>query len=114
MQQVKFTDPFTGLKFNAVITNRNEVECSNPITKEVYCFKIHGNAITVPLELFGYVDTVTIKEAAEILGVSIQRASKIARDDVVPSFRLGNQTYFLKRDILKYKEFRKVGAPIKE
>lgn len=113
-KQEKLTCPFTGAKFEAIFSNDNTVSMINPITGERYDFKIRGNAITVPLELFCYIETVTYAQAAEILEVSHQRISKIGIDKTLPTYTVNGRKVFKLSDILRYKELRKVGKPTKE
>ena len=113
-RQEKLTCPFTGEKFKAVFDNDNTVGMTNPLTGSYYNFKIMGNAITIPLELFNYIETVTINEAANILGVSKQRISAIAKNETIPTYQVGGKTVFKLSDVLKYKQLRKVGRPNKE
>lgn len=112
--QEKLTCPFTGEKFKAVFNNDNTVSFTNPLTGAAYNFKILGNAITVPLELFCYIETVTAKEAAEILDVSPQRISAIVKNKTIPTYKVGGKKVFKLADVLKYKQLRKVGNPHKE
>lgn len=113
-KQEKLTCPFTGERFKAVFNNDNTVRMTNPLTGASYSFKIMGNAITIPLELFNYVETVTIQEAADILEVSKQRISAIAKNETIPTYQVGGKTVFKLSDVLKYKQLRKVGRPNKE
>lgn len=113
-RQEKLTCPFTGEKFKAVFDNDNTVGMTNPLTGASYNFKIMGNAITIPLELFNYVETVTINEAADILKVSKQRISAIAKNETIPTYQVSGKTVFKLSDVLKYKNLRKVGRPNKE
>lgn len=113
-RQEKLTCPFTGEKFKAVFDNDNTVGMTNPLTGASYNFKIMGNAITIPLELFNYVETVTMQEAANILEVSKQRISAIAKNETIPTYQIGGKTVFKLSDVLKYKQLKKVGRPNKE
>lgn len=110
-RQEKLTCPFTGGKFKAVFNDDNTVSISNPLSGVSYNFKIMGGAITIPLELFDYVDLVTLKEASEILEVSLQRISAIAKNGTIPTYRIGDKTIFKLSDVLRYKQMRKVGNP---
>lgn len=112
--QEKLTCPFTGEKFTATFEDDNTVTVSNPLTGAIYNFHICGNAITVPLELFNYIETIDFNSAAQILNISKQRVSKIAKDNVIPTYKINGRKVFKLSDILRYKEFRKVGKPSKE
>lgn len=112
-RQEKLTSPFTGDKFIGTFDG-NHLHVTNPLTGASYDFKIHGNAITIPLELFNYIETVNYSEAAQILEVSQQRISKIAKDNVIPTYKVNGKKCFKLSDIIKYKNLRKVGKPSKE
>lgn len=112
-KQEKLTSPFTGDKFIGTF-DENHLHVTNPLTGASYNFKIHGNAITIPLELFNYVETVNYQEAANILEVSQQRISKIAKDNVIPTYKVNGKSCFKLSDIIRYKNLRKVGKPSKE
>lgn len=113
MKELKLTSPFTGQQFNAIDFD-DSIIIINPLTGDSYSFKKLGNAITIPLELFNYKETVSFSEAARILEVSRPRITEIAQKDIIPFYRLGNKKVFLKSDVLKYKELRKLGRPNKE
>lgn len=113
-RQEKLTSPFTGNKFVGTFDGENHLHVTNPLTGASYDFKIHGNAITIPLELFNYIETVSFKEAEKILEVSQQRISKIAKDNVIPTYKVNGKKCFKLSDIIRYKNLRKVGKPTKE
>lgn len=112
--QEKLTCPFTGEKFIGTFENDNSLSLSNPLTGTSYNFKIYGNGITIPLELFNYVETVTIPQAQKILDVSRQRAYKLAKSGKIPVYRIGNKQVFKLADVLRYKNNKTVGRPNKD
>lgn len=104
--QEKMTDPFTGVEFTATFHNDNSVSMSNPLTGASYNFKIYGNSITIPLSLFDRIAIYTPQEAAKILGVSRQRISKMAIDEVIPSYTIAGTRVFKAADVIRYKHER--------
>lgn len=112
-RQEKLTCPFTGERFTATFDGDNTVHMVNKLTGASYTFKICGNAITIPLEMFNYIETVSFPDAANILDVSIQRVSRIAKDNVIPTYEIGGKKVFKLADIIRYKQLRKVGKPSK-
>ena len=110
----KFICPFTGQKFHGTIENDGSITILNPITKAIYNFKVHGNAITIPLELFEYVDMVNGSQAAKILNISHQRISELAKNDRIPYTLINGVKMFRRDDIMRYKNSRKNGRPRKE
>lgn len=78
--------------------------------------KYHKREMTIELKISdcNYIETVTPKQAQEILEVSKQRISQIVATNVIPMHRIAGQIVFRLDDVLRYKENRQVGAPKKE
>lgn len=112
--QEKLTCPFTGEKFIGTFNNDNTISIMNPITHASYNFKIHGNAITIPLSMFEYIETITPKEAENLLDISRQRMNKIIKDNIIPTYQLNNKKVMRLSDVLRYKQLRKAGRPTKD
>lgn len=116
MKEITMTCPFTGVTFNALADALGNVYFVHPLTGEQ--LKMNYNCsikkYNVQKEWFEPIETVRIKEAAEILGVSRQRASAIAATNVIRPVLVDGQQRFLKSDVLKYRLNRKYGAPKKE
>ena len=113
MKEILLTCPFTGCQFTATIDLDNNLYVKHPLTGEIN--KINYNCsikkYNVPKSLFKPVETVTLAETAEILGVSRQRASAIGVSGVIAPKVVNGQTVFLLNDVLAYRDNRKVGAP---
>lgn len=116
MKETILTCPFTGIEFNAIIDADNNLYVKHPITGEVN--KINYNSsikkYNLPKSLFKHIDTISLSEAADILGVSRQRISAIAANSTIEPFTVNGQTVFKRADVLQYKRTRKIGAPRKD
>lgn len=114
MRQERFTDPFTGQTFKATVEDDGSISVSNPITHAIYNFKVHGNAITIPLELFDYVELMTVGQVADFLEVSHQRVSQLLSIGRIPCTKVGGKRMVRLADAIRYKQLRKIGRPSKE
>ena len=116
MHKISLTCPFTGCKFDATIDKDKTLYIKHPITDEMHIVKYDAfmESYEVPARLFDFIETVSMSEAAEILGVTRQRMSAIAANDTIPAKTANGQTVFKLLNVLKYKETRKTGAPRKD
>ncbi len=113
MKRITLTCPFTGLPFEALKSADGSLIVQNPITGEN--MRIGYNApskrFLVDDRLFAKIDIINSVEAAEILGVTRARISKIIKDDVIPHFIIGDKYMFRRDDVLLYADSRTVGRP---
>ena len=113
MKKIILTCPFTGVEFDALEYADGSILITHPLTGEQV--KVNWNPtinrFNVPKNLFKHYGTVSMSEAAEMLGVSRQRITAIARDGVIPPKMVNGSIVFLVSDVLDYKDTRKVGAP---
>lgn len=120
MREITCTCPFTGLEFNAFQEESGDIFTTNPLTGETK--SIMKSAIwandndfyMIPISMFKHVPIVKAYDAKEILGVSKQRIAQIIANDTIPVKRINGEPYFLKSDVLDYRENRAVGAPRKD
>lgn len=115
MLEIIMTCPLTGCEVRAVKDEQNNVYVKHPLTDEIFKAKYicQSNEYVLPAQLFEHIETVTLSEAAEILGVTRQRVSTIANSGVIKPKIINNQTIFVRDEVLEYKRTRKVGAPRK-
>lgn len=116
MKEITLTCPFTGMEFSACEYADGTIVFKHPLTGEMLRMNYNSSIHRYNLEksFFKHIETITIAEATEILGVTKQRMSQIIKNQVVPSFKVGTTTLFAKKDIIEYRDSRKVGAPCKE
>lgn len=116
MKEIILTCPFTGVEFKAIEYLDGKIVCRHAITGEEIHMNWNSsiNRYNIVKGAFKHINTVTMSEAAEILGVSRQRISKIAAEQTIMPHTIAGNTVFILDDILGYKEKRKVGAPCKE
>lgn len=72
------------------------------------------NIITIDKETREEIRLVYIYDAAEILNVSKQRISQLAKDGVMEIYNVYGLPFFKKSDIENYAKTRKVGRPAKK
>ena len=115
MKEILLTCPFTGIEFSALESIDGNLIVVHPLTGEQ--LKINWNAsckrYNIPKSFFKKIDIVTQTEAMEILNVSHQRISQIAREQIIPTHVIAGKTVFLRDDVENYRDTRKVGAPRK-
>lgn len=113
MKKITLTCPFTGLPFDALKSADGSLIVQNPITGENMRigYNMPSKRYLIDERLFSKVDIINSVEAAEILGVTRARISKIVKDEVIPHFNIGDKYMFLRDDVLMYAESRSVGRP---
>ena len=116
MKMQNYTCPFTGMAFCALerndggfifynVVDNSKIEIVyNPETK---CFEI-------PKESFRHVETLSVKEASEVLGVSRQRIDTLLKNGTIACIKNNNVCLLIKNSVLEYKKYRKTGRPKKE
>lgn len=116
MKEITLTCPFTGCSFKALEDADDNVYFTHPLTGDV--IKMNFNAsirrYNINRKAFRHIETVSLSEAANLLGVSRQRAGAIAASNVIKPYTVAGQTVFKLQDVLDYKETRRIGAPKKE
>lgn len=120
MEKKILTCPLTGVEFELLILE-DELQ---PFTKAIaahpiehYPLDIYMNErfeICIPYKYFEHVQTVTRKEASEILNVSPQRITQILADELIATHEVNGTQVFKLKDVLEYKENRKLGRPARK
>lgn len=116
MKEKKFTCPFTGAEFTALECADGKVIARHALTGE----EIHMNwnstisRYNIAKQAFKHIETVSFKQAAEILDVTRQRISAIAANGTIRTHTVNGAQVMLLADVLEYKRTRKAGAPFKE
>lgn len=116
MQRMKLTCPFTGVEFEGFKeTSLGKFFYANPLNHEMTSVKYDSatNSITINLEDFAHVETVTPDEATDILMISRQRMSQIVNENVIPAHIVAGKPVLKLSQVLDYKENRKPGRPRK-
>ena len=113
MKRILLTCPFTGVTFEALQTADNNIIGRNPITGAEVRMNYNSscNRYYICPDAFKKVETLTLSEAAEVLGISVQRISKMVSDGILKAFEIDGKKKTTLESVLEYKETRKVGAP---
>lgn len=116
MKEIILTCPFTGIEFKATEYADGKIVFVHPLTRETIHMNYNASIkkYNIDRSAFKQIETCTQTQAMEILEVSRQRVNKIAQDEIIPTFIVNGSKVFLMRDVLEYKETRKVGRPEKE
>lgn len=116
MKELFLTCPFTGVPFKAIQSSDDMVYFVHPLTGEQLTgiYDMRTNTITVSMKNFEHIESVSPKEAQDILDVSKQRISQIVASNIIPVRIVAGLPRFLRDDVLRYKENRCVGAPRKD
>ena len=115
MKEIICTCPFTGKPFTA-LQNEETLDITIPdaITGEMITllYDWRENAYLLPTEkIVRRYDLVSQTEATYILGVTRQRISQLIKNETIKAMQIDGRWYFERKDVLDYKEKRKVGAP---
>lgn len=81
MKEIILTCPFTGLEFKALEDSNGNAIAKNVFTGEdvVMVDTIYDSAYAIDKEQFAHVETVTQAQAADVIGVSRMRVSKLCQ-----------------------------------
>ena len=116
MQRMKLTCPFTGVEFEGFKEpSLGKFFYANPLEHEMKSVKFDPitNSITISLDDFAHVETVTPDEATDILMISRQRMYKIVNENVIPCHIVAGKPVLVLSQVLDYKQNRKPGRPRK-
>lgn len=118
MEKYTFTDPFTGISFNALVNHDgNKLIAMHPLTGASFevAYDPKNDALTIPAKMFGLIETFTLKQAAEFMNVTIQTVSNACKAGTIPTCILPNGEKVIVRSVLEYyNSNKKNGRPKKE
>lgn len=110
MDYVTFQDPLTRLEITGYRDKMTgDIHTTDPLGKTPITMKYNAikDVFEIPARLFHKIEYNSIKQFATVLGVSIQRASKIVKDGKIDSYYLPDGRVVVKwDDILSYMESR--------
>lgn len=93
MQILKHTCPFTGGNFKLLMRNESEREITffHAITGEEFTAKLTNGNIIIPIAAFNEIETVSLNKAAQMLGVTKQRVSKLIKDGKIDALKVNGR-----------------------
>lgn len=108
------TCPMTGCIFYAE-EDMDGMTFVHPLTGETVNvpYSWENSGYVFPETLFTPIRTVTMTQTSEILDVSLQRVSTIAKSETIPPHIVNGSTVFLYDDVIAYRDNRKPGRPCK-
>lgn len=106
MKSIALICPFTGVEFEALQSElTGEYIFTNPITGQLYASE--NKHLYLPISAFtDSPKSVAPIEAAEMLGVSKQRVTKLLRTGKLPFFLVNGNKRILENDVLEYRKNR--------
>lgn len=110
MKKIIMTCPFTGIEFTAIKSADGDIIAANPITHEEIKMNYNNscNRYYIDPSQFKYIETTTPIKAAKILGVSVQRVSKLMADGKLNAFEpLSGVKIIPIKSVLDYRKNRK-------
>lgn len=115
MRQVTMTCPFTGLPFNAIEDADGNIYYENALTGKQMKMNFNNSIrkFNIKRSEFTFCELVNFNQAKDLLGVSRQRVYQIVNEGMLKPVYIADSTYFLKSDVLSYKENVKLGRPRK-
>ena len=117
MKNIILTDPFTGIDFNAWSFDDESIIAIHPLTGETIkaSYDQAQKHFMIPIEAFEHIDTVTMKDAADYMNVSIQVVSNACKTGKLPVKHLpSGSKMIVKHDLIRYNETKKIGRPRKD
>lgn len=117
MKRITLTCPFTGVTFEATETADGDIIAYNPLSGEEVVMKFNTGIRHYYMRpgLWREIETHTLKDAAELLNVSVQRVSAMVKNGTIPAHVLPNgDKVILQTDIDLYNENKTYGRPRKD
>ena len=117
MKEIILTDPFSGIDFTAHQFEDNSIVAVHPLTGETIRIRYDHlkNAFMLPAETLEHIPAVTLSQAAEETGLTLQRISNACKSGRIPFKKLPNGSkMILKKDLDEFEESKKNGRPRKE
>lgn len=111
MKKIIMTCPFTGIEFTAIKSADGDIIATNPITNEEVKMNYNNscNRYYIEPSQFKHVETTTPIKAAKILGISVQRVSKLMSDGRLKAFEpLPGVKIIPIESVLDYRKHRKI------
>ena len=91
MRKIKKCDPFSGLKIDVLEMDNKSMVIHTPFCHTLTLdYDAQNDAYTIPATAFNYFKTVTLREAAEELGVSRMRISRMCKENLLKSAKINN------------------------
>ena len=86
MKKIILTDPFTGTDFDALVFDDDSIIAIHPLTGETIraTYDEEKKRFMIPVEAFDHIETVSMKDAANYMNVSVQVVSKACKMGTLP------------------------------
>ena len=104
MRILKHTCPFTGGKFKLIESDseKDKITCFHALTGEQFNIKIKDGNFIIPLDAFNEIETVSLNKAAQMLGVTKQRVSKLIKDGKIEALKVNGRYSVIASSVREY------------
>lgn len=107
MKKLKKSDPFTGIKFDALEMDNKSLIVHTPFHDTLTLeYDARTDKYTIPAKSFKYFETITLREAAEELGVSRMRISRMCKDNLLKCAKINGNLVIDYASVKQIKEKR--------
>lgn len=117
MKKIILTDPFTGIDFDAWIFDDDSIIAIHPLTGETIraTYDQDKKRFMLPVEAFDHIETISMKDAADYMNVSVQVVSNACKTGKLPVKHLpSGSKMIVKQDLIHYNETKRIGRPRKD
>ena len=93
MRILKQTCPFTGGKFKLIESDdkKGKITCFHALTGEQFEIEMKDDYLIIPISVFNDIETVSLNKAAQMLGVTKQRVSKLIKDGKIDALKVNGR-----------------------
>lgn len=104
MQILKHTCPFTGGNFKLIMRRDQDTKITfyHALTGEQFNMEIKDGNVIIPLAAFNEIETVTLNKAAQMLGVTKQRVSKLIKDGKIDALKVNGRYSVITSSVREY------------
>lgn len=116
MKSIMLTDPFIGKSFEACKSNAGDIVIVHPLNAQLVklAYDASSDMYAIPASALAHIETVTISQAADYMGVSVAAVLSAIKYGKLASHKLpdGSELIAL-NDLKRYNETKRVGRPRK-
>ncbi len=104
MKILKQTCPFTGGKFKLIESDdkKDKITFFHALTGEQFDMEVKDGKLIIPLAAFNEIETVSLNKAAQMLGVTKQRVSKLIKDGKIDALKVNGRYSVIASSVREY------------
>lgn len=107
MKKLKKSDPFTGVELDAIEMTNGDLVLDTPFYKNLstrLTYNTEKDVYEIPKNAFNYVELITLRQAAELLGVYKMYVSRLCKNRKLDFIKVNDKMLISKQSVLNYKE----------